>query len=114
HAGCLGVPRGTMEGSGMSAGSNASISVADVVRSALARSAGHFRRTPFTLAVLAAFLLVGALTGSFLGGPPESILNHAGVSLAGLKAGEWWSIWTSLFFATNPLAYAAASFMILL
>src|SRR2546422_6914086 len=98
----------------MSAGSATAISVADVVRSALARAAGHFRSTPFTLAVLAVFLLVGALTGSFLGGPPESILNHAGVSLGGLRAGEWWSIWTSLFFATNPLAYVAASFMVLL
>ena len=85
-----------------------------LVRPALRLTLEHFRSTPFTLVVLAAFLVTAAVTGSFLGGPPESLLRHAGVSLGGLRAGEWWSIWTSLFFATNPLAYVTASLMILL
>ena len=37
----------------------------------------------------------------------------ASVSAPGLKAGLWWSLFTSLFFATNLLAYAAAALMIL-
>ncbi len=74
----------------------------------------HFRAIPLTLAVLAALLITGAATGSFLSGPPESLLDVASVSLPGLKAGHWWSLVTSLFFATNPLAYLAASLMILL
>lgn len=54
------------------------------------------------------------MTGSFLSGPPESLLGLAGVGAPGLKSGMWWSLLTSLFFATNPLAYLTASLMILL
>jgi lysylphosphatidylglycerol synthetase-like protein (DUF2156 family) len=78
------------------------------------RALAHFRAVPFTLAVLAAFLLIGALTGSFLSGPPHALLPIASVSAPGLRAGQWWALFTSLFFATNPLAYLAASLMILL
>ncbi|MCU1532071.1 MAG: rhomboid family intrarane serine protease [Arthrobacter sp.] len=74
----------------------------------------HLRATPFTLAVLGVFLLTGAGTGSFLSGPPEQLLDLASVSAPGLKAGHWWSLFTSLFFATNLLAYLAAALMILL
>lgn len=91
----------------------AGISVWSVLRTALRQAAGYFRSIPFTLSILGLFLVAGAVTGSFLSGPPESLLRHAGVSLGGLKSGEWWSIWTSLFFATNPLAYATAGLMIL-
>ncbi len=38
----------------------------------------------------------------------------ASVSAPGLKAGNWWSLFSSMFFATNLLAYAAAALMILL
>lgn len=74
----------------------------------------HFKAIPFTLGVLAVFLVTGAATGSFLSGPPEQLLDLASVSAPGLKAGRWWSLFTSLFFATNLLAYFAASLMILL
>ncbi|MET4094781.1 phosphatidylglycerol lysyltransferase [Arthrobacter sp. UYCu712] len=74
----------------------------------------HFRTIPFTLAVLGVFLATGAVTGSFLSGPPERLLDLASVSASGLKAGHWWSLFTSLFFATNLLAYVAAALMILL
>ena len=47
------------------------------------RSLGHFRAVPFTLAVLAVFLVTGAATGSFLSGPPESLLDVASVSAPG-------------------------------
>ncbi|MET3919786.1 DUF2156 domain-containing protein [Arthrobacter sp. UYEF20] len=74
----------------------------------------HFRAVPFTLAVLGVFLVTGAVTGSFLSGPPEPLLGVASVSAPGLKAGHWWSLFTSLFFATNLLAYLSAVLMILL
>ena len=83
-------------------------------REGLRRSLGHLRAIPFTLAVLAAFLITGAATGSFLAGPPESLLDVASVSAPGLKAGNWWPLFGSMFFATNLLAYAAAALMILL
>jgi phosphatidylglycerol lysyltransferase len=84
-----------------------------VARPALALAAGELRSVPFSLAVLAVFLAAGAVTGSFLAGPPEHLLELAGVSALGLRAGHWWSLFTSLFFATNPLAYLAASLMII-
>jgi phosphatidylglycerol lysyltransferase len=74
----------------------------------------HLRSVPLTLGILAVFLGVGAVTGSFLGGPPEELLPVAGVSGPGLRAGDWWSLFTSLFFATNPVAYLVASLMIVL
>lgn len=78
------------------------------------RTHGHFLAVPFTLCVLGVFLATGAVTGSFLSGPPEALLNFASVSASGLKAGGWWSMFTSMFFATNLIAYVAASLMILL
>ena len=80
---------------------------------ALRQAGRHLRATPFTLLVLALVCVVCPwFPGSFLTGPPEPWLAFAGVSLEGLRSGEWWSIWTSLFFTTNPLAYATAILMI--
>lgn len=68
---------------------------------------------PLTAAVLVTLLGTGVLTGSFISGPPDALTDVAGVSGPGLRSGIWWSMFTSLFFATNPLAYAAASLMLL-
>lgn len=91
-----------------------SVTMADVLRQAARRSVQHFRAVPFTLVVLGVFLGAGAATGSFLSGPPEALLDVAAVNATGLKEGRWWSMFTSLFFATNPLAYLTAALMILL
>ena len=40
----------------------------DVWRQGMRQTLAHFRAVPFTLAVLATFLAVGAVTGSFLSG----------------------------------------------
>lgn len=85
-----------------------------VFRPAARQALGHLRAIPFTLSIIAAIVVVAVLSGSFLGGPPESLLPVAGVTAGGLKSGQWWSIWTSLFFATNPLAYVTAGLMIFL
>ncbi|HJV99368.1 MAG TPA: DUF2156 domain-containing protein [Arthrobacter sp.] len=101
----------------MSPGSDvrtASLAWSTVVRPAWQRARARLTSIPFTLAVLAVFLLTGAVTGSYLAGPPESMLDIAGVSGPGLRSGLWWSLFTSMFFATNPLAYLMASLMILL
>jgi phosphatidylglycerol lysyltransferase len=81
---------------------------------AVQRLAAYLRSAPLTLGILGIFLAAGVLTDSFLDGPPEELLPMAGVSAPGLRAGNWWSLVTSLFFATNPLAYLVASLMILL
>jgi phosphatidylglycerol lysyltransferase len=92
----------------------ASLAWTTVGRPALNRITGALKSMPFSVAVLAVFLAAGAATGSYLAGPPEQLLDVAGVSGPGLRAGNWWSLFTSLFFATNPMAYVAASLMILL
>ena len=89
-------------------------SLLGIGRECLRGALGHLRAVPFTLTVLAALLVTGAATGSLLSGPPESLLDVASVSAPGLKAGRWWTLFTSLFFATNPLAYLSATLMILL
>ncbi|ABK03980.1 protein of unknown function DUF470 [Arthrobacter sp. FB24] len=86
----------------------------DVALRALRRMQEHFKAVPFTLAVLGLFLGAGAATNSFLSGPPEALLDVASVHAAALKDGRWWSMFTSLFFATNPAAYLTAATMILL
>ncbi|WP_091323734.1 bifunctional lysylphosphatidylglycerol flippase/synthetase MprF [Arthrobacter sp. cf158] len=91
-----------------------SLALNSVVKPAILKAGRHLRATPFTLLVLVLFVGLSLAAGSFLSGPPEPWLSVAGVSLDGLRAGEWWSIWTSLFFTTNPLAYATAIMMFLL
>ncbi len=90
----------------------AALAWSTVVRPALQESAAALRSCPFTLVVLGVFLAAGAVTGSFMSGPPEQLLGFAGVSGPGLRDGTWWPLFTSLFFATNPLAYLAAALMI--
>ncbi|MFJ5955068.1 bifunctional lysylphosphatidylglycerol flippase/synthetase MprF [Paenarthrobacter sp. NPDC092416] len=90
-----------------------SLALKGVIRPALRQTRRHLKSTPFTLLVLAAFVATSVLTGSFFAGPPEHMLPVAGVSMDGLKSGDWWSIWTSLFFTTNPLAFLTAALMIL-
>lgn len=87
---------------------------AAVGRPAARQVLGTLKAMPFTLGVVVAFLAAAALTGSFLDGPPERLLGLASVSGPGLRDGKWWSLFTSLFFATNPLAYLSASLMIVL
>ncbi|ACL40299.1 protein of unknown function DUF470 [Pseudarthrobacter chlorophenolicus A6] len=84
-----------------------------VVRPTLGRAAAGLKAMPFTLAVLALFVGTGAATDSFLAGPSEQLLDVAGVSGPGLREGRWWSLFTSLFFATNPTAYVVAALMII-
>lgn len=92
----------------------AALAWSTVGRPALQQATAELKSVPFTLAVLGLFLAAGAVTGSFAAGPPERLLWLAGVSGPGLRDGDWWSLFTSLFFATNPLAYLAASLMIVL
>ncbi|GGH94180.1 membrane protein [Arthrobacter liuii] len=87
---------------------------AAVGRPAVHQGLSALKSMPFTLGVVVAFLATAALTGSFLAGPPEQLLGLASVSGPGLREGQWWSMFTSLFFATNPLAYVTASLMIVM
>lgn len=93
---------------------NEGVTWKSVGRPAWQKALRHFRAIPFTLTVLVSFLGIGAASGSILTGPPESLQDVAGVSAAALRAGNGLSLFTSLFFATNPLAYLTGALMILL
>ncbi|MFJ5860438.1 bifunctional lysylphosphatidylglycerol flippase/synthetase MprF [Pseudarthrobacter sp. NPDC092439] len=84
-----------------------------MIRTAAQWSRQTAASAPLTVTVLVMLLGLGAVTGSILAGPPQGLQDIAGVSASGLRSGNWWSMFTSLFFATNPLAYAAASVMLL-
>ncbi|MCU1516661.1 MAG: hypothetical protein JWQ75_1382, partial [Pseudarthrobacter sp.] len=114
---CTAFPRRPVGDHAVNAGTDvrtASLAWATVGRPAWERAKERLGSIPFTLAVLTAFLAAGAITGSFLAGPPEDMLDFASVSGPGLRSGRWWSLFASMFFATNPLAYLTASLMILL
>ncbi|MFK0001267.1 bifunctional lysylphosphatidylglycerol flippase/synthetase MprF [Paenarthrobacter sp. NPDC090522] len=90
-----------------------SLALKGFIQPAMRQAGRHLRATPLTLAVVGVFVLVSIVSGSIVAGPPESWLPVAGVTLRGLRAGEWWSIWTSLFFTTNVPAFVVVVLMIL-
>ncbi|GAB4099725.1 DUF2156 domain-containing protein [Sinomonas halotolerans] len=70
------------------------------------------RRHPLTAGLVAALWTVALSTGSLLAGPSAALLEFVGADLASLRAGHWWGVLTSLFFVTNPLAYAGATILL--
>ncbi|MCY0905351.1 bifunctional lysylphosphatidylglycerol flippase/synthetase MprF [Arthrobacter sp. H14-L1] len=70
------------------------------------------RRVPFTVSAVALFWLLAALTGSFLAGPASGQLNGISWQLQHFHDGQWWTMFTSIFFATNPAAYLLSTAMI--
>ncbi|WP_434613191.1 bifunctional lysylphosphatidylglycerol flippase/synthetase MprF [Arthrobacter sp. A5] len=70
------------------------------------------RRTPFTVAVLVIFWGLAALTGSLLAGPGSGQLNEISGQLQHYRDGHWWTLFTAIFFATNPAAYIVSTVLI--
>lgn len=85
--------------------------VATLARAILGNVAAHIGAIPFTVIVLALYLLTPAIFDSDLGYGPDVLRHLSSVSGGGLKSGDWWSIWTSMFFAANPLDYVMSSLL---
>jgi lysylphosphatidylglycerol synthetase-like protein (DUF2156 family) len=66
-------------------------------------------RYPVTLALITIFWSVGLASGSILAGPDQQLYDIVGGDFASLRSGQWWAFATSIFFASNPLAYAAGT-----
>ena len=78
----------------------------------LEKVATHIGAIPFTVAVLALYLLSPAIFDADVAGP-DALRHLASVSGGGLKAGDWWTIWTSLIFAANPADYVLSALLLL-
>lgn len=88
------------------------MSTAVAIRRTL-RSVSTVRRLPLTLALAVLLWILGAVTGSLLNGPEETLLEQVGLGLA-TEPGPWWSVLTSAFFASSLLDYIACTAAILL
>lgn len=69
---------------------------------------GWVRRMPFTLALLAATVLVVVGTRTFLHPLPRAAAGSAGLQSTDLVTGQWWSFVTTLFLAPGPVGLLAA------
>jgi lysylphosphatidylglycerol synthetase-like protein (DUF2156 family) len=66
------------------------------------------RRTPFTVVLVFALLVVGAATGTLLSPASEQPwFDQVGTGLPAFAEGRWWSPATSFFFVRHPLVYLA-------
>ncbi|MGA7204372.1 MAG: DUF2156 domain-containing protein [Specibacter sp.] len=74
---------------------------------------GWLRRIPFTLGVLAATIVVHAVTGTMLRPPPRELAGMAGFQTTDIFSGQWWSTASTLFLTPNPAALFAAAAVLL-
>jgi lysylphosphatidylglycerol synthetase-like protein (DUF2156 family) len=71
------------------------------------------RRAPFTVLVLVLLWSLAAATGSFVAGPHLGQLDAVSGRLDHLVQGRWWTLFSSLFFGTNPGAYFLSTVLII-
>ncbi|MBP2474402.1 lysylphosphatidylglycerol synthetase-like protein (DUF2156 family) [Crossiella equi] len=70
-------------------------------------------RAPLTLVFLVALWTVGALTGSLVEGPPDSLLAQVGVSTQGLGEGRWWTPFSSALWCLGLAGYLLSTVLVL-
>ena len=73
----------------------------------IAALAGWVRRTPFTLAVMAATVVVVLGTRTFLHPLPRAAAGAAGLQSTDLTTGQWWSFITTIFLTAGPVGLLA-------
>jgi lysylphosphatidylglycerol synthetase-like protein (DUF2156 family) len=70
------------------------------------RALAVLRRTPFTIALVLAMLIVGAATGTLLAPASEQPwYSQVATGLPAFAEGRWWTILTSPFFVDHPLVF---------
>ncbi len=58
--------------------------------------------------------MVGAITGSLLDGPSETLLLKVGAGVPALQDGQWWTPLTAAFFAADLLTYLGVTVLLLI
>lgn len=81
-------------------------------RAVLRHSLRLARRAPFTMLVLLLLWSLALATGSFVAGPHSGQLDAVSGRLEHLIQGRWWTLFSSLFFGTNPGAYLLSTVLI--
>lgn len=70
------------------------------------------RGAPVTLALLAAFWVLGFATGSVTEGPSEQLADAVSLGVRTFSHGHVWTLWTSGLFASSLVEYLAATAVI--
>jgi lysylphosphatidylglycerol synthetase-like protein (DUF2156 family) len=70
-------------------------------------------RAPVTIGVIFVVAFVGAGTDSLLAGPPPALRETIGISLPGLAAGRWWSVFSSGLWCGGTVSYLMTSALLL-
>ena len=57
--------------------------------------------------------MVGAVTGSLLDGPSESLLENVAAGVPAFQDGHWWTPLTAAFFAADLFTYLGVTVLLL-
>src|SRR6476659_437723 len=85
----------------------------DGVRSFAGSHIRQARRAPVTLALVGILWVVGAVTGSLVHGPSESLLHNVAAGVPAFQDGHWWTPLTSAFFAPDLFTYLGVTVLLL-
>ena len=72
------------------------------------------RKAPVTIGLVVVLWVVGAVTGSLLTGPSESLMVNVGTGVPAFQDGHWWTPLTSAFFADDLLTYLLVTVLLLI
>ena len=71
------------------------------------------RKAPVTLALVVILWVVGAVTGSLLDGPSESLQQNVAAGVPAFQDGNWWTPLTAAFFAADLFTYIGVTILLL-
>ena len=71
------------------------------------------RKAPVTIALVVILWVVGAVTGSLLDGPSESLQDTVAAGVPAFQDGNWWTPLTAAFFAADLFTYLGVTVLLL-
>ena len=80
---------------------------------AAAQFGALLRHAPLTVAFVAVLWIIGAASGSLVGGPTEALLQVVGVGPGALADGRWWTAVTSALWCADLTGYLVTTALLL-
>ena len=71
------------------------------------------RKAPVTIALVVLLWVIGAVTGSLLDGPSESLQETVAAGVPAFQDGNWWTPVTAAFFAADLFTYIVVTVLLL-